>query len=581
MQPSAPAGVPLWAFRQVKNLALVRRFVDWWIDERQVAYGDFGGGISDDVDLTEQWPGLALMGVEPDKIAASLRRLTDAVDRNGMFTNGLGTIRADELHSYEEGINVRSEDMYLHFGDPKTVERLMETARAYSRITEVNSAGHRHIVSNLFSGTDIVREGIWQWSRPYSQLVLHPGELLVDYNGSPATRALLIQLADGWLAHGKQDPGGSWTFPYEVYWPTDEARGSLTTLQGGTTGLQLFQAAYRWTGNETYLRPLRGDLARGGVRMLATLNANLLDQLALRDTLGAALMKSASGSSRDRFAQFAAWQLTGDKAQLERLYADDIQMASQRMYMVTEAAWWSDRVEVPNDILQRSRLGGLALRRNQTVPGHLVSWRFAAPATGESVAILVDGATPTKFKVVAYNMQSRAVSARMTGWELAPGQWRMRTGIDANGDDRIDAAASTRTFEYERSMGVDVAFAPRTTTILEMERVAPGSAPASRPDIGIGPDDVRQSRGDVEVTVHSLGAIDSPEGVATLEDAGGRVLARATIPPMRAPLDLLPKTVRVVLHAPRVGDLKRTSVRIRLAGEAREITQLNNVVPVR
>jgi hypothetical protein len=28
-------------------------------------YGDFGGGISDDTDLTQQWPGLALMGDSP------------------------------------------------------------------------------------------------------------------------------------------------------------------------------------------------------------------------------------------------------------------------------------------------------------------------------------------------------------------------------------------------------------------------------------------------------------------------------------------------------------------------------------
>jgi hypothetical protein len=52
----------------------VRKFVDWWIDNRQIDYGDFGGGISDDTDLTQQWPGLALMGVEPDKLNRSLNR---------------------------------------------------------------------------------------------------------------------------------------------------------------------------------------------------------------------------------------------------------------------------------------------------------------------------------------------------------------------------------------------------------------------------------------------------------------------------------------------------------------------------
>jgi len=69
------------------------------------------------------------------------------------------------------------------------------------------------------------------------------------------------------------------------------------------------------------------------------------------------------------------------------------------MYLVTEGELWSDRVELFSDLLQRSRLGGMALRRNQIFPGHLVSWRFAgAPTAAENVAILIADASPTHFK---------------------------------------------------------------------------------------------------------------------------------------------------------------------------------------
>ena len=50
--------------------------------------------------------------------------------------------------------------------------------------------------------------------------------------------------------------------------------------------------------------------------------------------------------------------------------------------MYTEGHWWSDRVDQPTDILQRERLGGVALNRNQTWPGNSVSWRFAEPGAG-------------------------------------------------------------------------------------------------------------------------------------------------------------------------------------------------------
>ena len=71
--PQAPAGVPQWAFLQVEDLGYLKRLINWYIDNRQISNGEFGGGLSDDSDFTEWWPGLAMMGSTPDKIKASLR----------------------------------------------------------------------------------------------------------------------------------------------------------------------------------------------------------------------------------------------------------------------------------------------------------------------------------------------------------------------------------------------------------------------------------------------------------------------------------------------------------------------------
>ena len=118
------------------------------------------------------------------------------------------------------------------------------------------------------------------------------------------------------------------------------------------------------------------------------------------------------------FTQYEAWQLTGNKGWLEKLHAEAIRSKSQNMYMLTEGHWWSDRVDQPNEILQRERLGGIALKRNQTWPGNAVSWRFADPEGAEQVAILVPGATPTHFRVIAYNMSDKPQRATMTGWDI-------------------------------------------------------------------------------------------------------------------------------------------------------------------
>lgn len=568
--PEAPPGVPRWAFLQVEDLKRVRRFIEWWIDHRQVDYGDFGGGISDDDDLTQQWPPLALMGAIPDKVTASLNALVDAAYRNGMLTNGLGTIKTDELHSYEEAINAKSEAMYLGYGDPKIVKHLMETAQAYPRIVERGANGHTHIVSSFYSGTEVSRDGPWGWSQPYSYLILHPGLLLADYNGDPATRAMIIALADGHLAHGKQNAEGSWEFPESIHADKDQARGKLVAGSRGNIAIvQIFWAAYRWTGDEKYLRPIRSQMTSGQLHNLDMFNSNVIDMIGERATWGAALQAEADRGSRDPFTLYQAWRTSGDLSYLEKIYADEIVTAEQRMWMITEAHWWSDRVELFSDTLQRSRLGGLALRRNQMFPGHLVSWRFAEPDTAEQVGILVSEATPKHFKVTAFNLTDQPIRSVMTGWGVEAGKWRVTS-----------STGPERQIEFERTAGVDLEFPARKPVTWEFTLLEAHEPVSGRADLGIGADDVRVDGSGVRVTVHNLGTRDAGAATVTLEDAAGRVLARAATPALAGVKNFQVSSAQVKL-AYRAASTQGLKVRVTAASAEREITLLNNVAAAR
>jgi hypothetical protein len=575
VQPAPSAGVPLWAFRQLEDLKLVRRFVNWWIDERQVPYGDFGGGISDDTDLTQQWPGLALMGVDPDKINASLRALSDAVYTNGMRTNGLGTITTDELHAYEEGLNSDAERLYLNWGEPKAVERLMATTRALQNVILRNPAGHVHFASNWYGGRKIYREGPWEWQKPYSFTVTHAPILIGLYNGNSAARGLVTGLIDGWMAHGKQDSEGRWTYPNEINWRSDAER--VGDRGGVTTSLQSAWAAWRWTGDEKYLRPLTGRIGESGPGVLAEINDDAVAMLGRDKDWGKALAAKPSSP----FEQYRAWQASGDKAWLEQLHAAAIQTKSQAMYMLTEGHWWSDRVDQPSEILQRERLGGVALRRNQTWPGNAVSWRFDDPDGAAQVAILVPGATPERVKVIAHNVGDRPQHASMTGWDVTAGQWRMRSGIDKDGDDKADAPVTTRNVEFERSASLDVEFPPHQTTVIELELAKAGTPVEQRPDLGIGADDVTVKGRQMLVAVHSLGAVAAPGGVVRVEDAQGRMVGSASVGSLPAPTDLLPKVITVRVALPAGFRAAGTRVVVTPVGDAAEVTNLNNEVTLR
>ena len=566
LQP-VPQGTPAWAARQVEVLGLVRQFLKWWIDERQVD-GEFGGGLSDDTDFTNQFPPLALMGVEPDTVAASHRAMMEAVYRNGMFTDGLSTITTDELHSYEEGINGVAQAMYMDWGEPIVVERLMATAKRYADLTEVNSAGHRHVISNYFGAHHFAREGIWEWSRASSYLIFHPGLMLVEFNGNPRTRQLILDLADGYLAHGRE-ANGAWTFPSEINWRTDQARGANTDRMH-----QILWAAYRWTGDAKYLRPLEADIARAGPGVLNQITGDAPTITGHREWVAPLVANAASGSN-DSYSIYQGWQTNSDPAPFERLFAGQAQRYRARMFVVTEGHMWSDRVELSSQDLQRTRLGGVALVRNGIFPGHAVSWRFAAPAKAEDVALLVAQASPERMIVTAYNLSDRPVQATMTGWNVAAGTWGVRQSVDVGGDRRHVPEGVVSEASFGPSESISFTLAPRQTTTIELSRRSPATPLHQRSDIGIGRGDVAVQGSSLTVTVHSLGSVAAPAGRLIVEDANGREIASAATPALEAPLDLTPKTAQVRIALP--GGFQRAGARVRLELATPEITRMNNV----
>lgn len=591
VQPEAPDGVPLWAFRQVENMKLVKHFINWWIDNREIENGEFGGGLSDDGDMTPMFPGAALMGIEPEKIKSSVDRIMEAFYADGMFTDGLPTIATDELHVYEDGIQNIPQTMMLNYGNPKAVERLMETARAYEKITGIDNAGRRQITTSFFGGGKFYSEGVWARANThFSYLILHAGLCLVEFNGHPATKKLILEIADGLLAHRKKDENGVWYLPADIFFPNGEEQGRLSE---GRYINYIFWAAYRWTGDKKYLLTIEDDTSRGNYVVLNNLTANTIDILGKRDTWGNDIVKLAAppgvktmtfgwGVQTNAFYRYVAWQMTGDKNYLESMYADQIQDHTQRMYLLTEGHWWSDRVDMFSlRELQRARLGGIAMVRVAFYPGQAVSWKFDAPANDESMAILIPDATPEKMTVIAYNLDSIPVSAHMTGWDVAPGRWDIVEGVDDNEDDIADSGIGRRTVEFGKTESLDFMFPPKKTTILSLKRVKKETDYWNRPDLGIGPDDINVEGSKVRVTVHSLGSVDAPASRVSIKDANGAILASADVASLKAPLDFVPKTSDVLITVTDVRRLKGASVVVDPVGGVREITRMNNAVVIR
>ena len=216
--------------------------------------------------------------------------------------------------------------------------------------------------------------------------------------------------------------------------------------------------------------------------------------------------------------------------------------------------------------------------RNYDYPGNVVSWRFQAPANDQSVAILIPEATPDHFKIIAYNLDTAPVKANMTGWEIDPGKWEITQSTQGSSADAPLQNISTRTEDFERSRALKITFPPRTTTVLELKLVAKGVPYWSRPDLGIGADDIKVEGNRMRVTVHSLGSVDAPASKLVLRDKTGKVLATVAVPPLKAPVDLFPKTTSVALTLPARADWQGGRIDIESNRAVPEITQMNNRV---
>jgi hypothetical protein len=182
----------------------------------------------------------------------------------------------------------------------------------------------------------MAEEEPWGYSKPSSILVLHPGIMLVDYNGSPQMKQVITELADGFLAHRKKDGGGRASLSMAIRFADDE---ELPNNRGSV--LPVLWAAWKWTGNEKYLAPFRDE----GARALDLIPSNALDELKVRDTWGREIVTAfktgavnqnqnsrtvgdAPNSQRlntppppNFGALHFAWQTSGDKKFLETLYA--------------------------------------------------------------------------------------------------------------------------------------------------------------------------------------------------------------------------------------------------------------------
>ena len=540
---------PKWALLERELLAACRSVFYWWIENRQTPNGELGDAWGDDTDLIQNLPKLVLIGDPGGRLARCAKMVADGVYEAGLIECGINRRVTDTLHAYEDGVNAQPVMGLIDYGNPLYVERMMEAAKTVEEfLTAKDAAGRRRFRSGYFGAEGIRVKGKYGFDHPGNALFCHPALFLGYYSRNPRALRFLQEWIDGWLDYYAKAGDDK-----KRHWP------KRTLMDGTVIGWDYkirgygypdcYVALWRMTGEKRYHDVQHYWTGTAGAFMRGAHYTPALEMID-RSKWRTALIKWAeeadlSHPSNDSLGlaareRYMKWEVTGD----ETAAYEALEACVRKMRLTFDAHTWgepiNDRIWLPDHPLIMMMQGEMSDERNQLWPRHYVSYQGFS-----DFAAWVRDKSDTHLKVWLYSFADKAEDGRVRVWRTPLGKYAVAFGEDGDGDASPDRG-EPRMATLHRSASIPLRLPPRQLCALEIKLVERSREDYwQRPDLAIGPQDVRWTDKGLSVTVHNLG--NNPAGNVTVRvvDATGKTLGQKTIPRIDAPADLVPRRLPV------------------------------------
>jgi hypothetical protein len=536
------------------------------------------GHINDDGEFSCNWPSDYLITGDR-RVLECLRKLADvAWEMSGGKGYTVGS--RDVEHAAEDQSCTQPQLVICDYGSPKPLERMMLMSRYLDFWTAINSVGRRQFRSFMFTSDRIWDDPPNDIDHAYCPLAMVGAGHLVWYADLPDLRKLLLEEADSWAAACMSTDKGkargviphevrfsnSEILPYAPYTADNPALKGRDSLYMGGAGQYivryLLEGAHTLTGDPKYTEPFRVNEP----------TAEQVVQRAREALKGFQVADLSDGSwnpDQNETTLYGAWQATGDKHWLVEELKECVRQQERTRWLLTEAEPFTDRIGYAGrTLLAMTYLGGFTSGKSH-VPGHWVSWEGG----GTDFSALILDAKRDHLKALVYSFADQPRDMKLRVWRLPHGRYSVTTGLDTNADDEPETNRQQQTLELARYDAIPFTAPPGKTVILDLRLTEELEPITSRPDLALGPDDVRYEEGKLTITVHNLGAAPSPRTTLQVQDAKGKVLAEADVPPIEVPLDLKPRRVEVEVRAKLTGEWR---VVLDPKDEVREVTAANN-----
>jgi len=547
--PLPPAGVPDWAWYPRMAWLESRRIAEWWLENRLVPTGEFGGMVGDDSDLYQQWADLPYyesdgVGKKVKEAAAALSELADKQN----LKNGINILMTDALHAYEEGINHLALIAQWEYGDPVYLERCMDSARYMEKLTVVTADGRHHFRNTRNLGyNEIENPTSPKTDGGSTALMWHTTLQTAEYNHNPRALKTLDEWAQSWL--GKMETEA---WPTEIEVLSGKVTGTnknrpfsprgqdwtfiwLTKLTGKTKYIEPYLSYYRKGEILSSISQYLGDIYNMGY--LDTLPNDRIEALVERNS---ALYLYVNGDP-SRLIEDTLGDPQNNASAIRNLY-DAIRF--QDMYTTVEQ--YTDRlfasiIAIPSICT----LGGYSYR-NRYLPVRGISWE----GFGTDYGALVLVNRPDSLKALIYSYADKPLNGSFRIWSLVHGNYHILTGTDRDGDRLIDDHGNYNIIELRKADSIALKLEPKTVTVLEIGLREKLDSIYKRADLAMTAREFSLDGSTVNGMLHNIGSKNVDTVIIAVLDNTGKVMLKQSVGPIEAPLDLVPRRKKFSILLP-------------------------------
>ncbi|MBT6006032.1 MAG: hypothetical protein HOG79_09960, partial [Prolixibacteraceae bacterium] len=264
---------PDWANYQRMVLEKLTYLIHWWVDNRQISDGQFGGGWGDDVEMWRNWVPV-LFAFEDKKAVNSKEKLFEGLYALSKMEKGYTKSMSDVEHTSEEYSDPLTCMLNLQAENPVWEKRALQVLDYIENLwSGINQRGQLQFKSTWFNVDTVDLNDKRACDSPYHTRLVQPLMLIWLRTGNERVGRFMKSWLKTWVEATFSEENGkpNGIVPTAIHWPDGKPSGTgenwwqpenyhspLYDYPSQQENMyECFLQAYHITKDEFYLNPIR------------------------------------------------------------------------------------------------------------------------------------------------------------------------------------------------------------------------------------------------------------------------------------------------------------------------------------